>query len=225
MTSCPSSSSRVSVTAKLTLSPSRTLSDSTSACRSTLGYALHTAATSRSCASLICSRPVRRSSVSSSRSKMSCTPASRQRAMTASVKCGSCLRCESEFHCACTTIWHISMAATAGLSQPCELMTSTMACSRRMHSCRTAAWSEARSEEMGLRAKWHCSSTLALVCGSLYFGWSIFSGMWRPSFCSCPLSRRRMGMRSYSDALQRICMRPFSRVLAVRDELNSSTVV
>ena len=47
--------------------------------------------------------------------------------MISGVKWGSCLRKESLFHSACVVIWASSMAASAGLSHPLELSTSTHA--------------------------------------------------------------------------------------------------
>ena len=70
-----------------------------------------------------------------------CRTFSWQRLMISGVKWGSCLRKESLFHSACVVIWASSMAASAGLSHPLELSTSTHAWISRIACSTTIVYS------------------------------------------------------------------------------------
>jgi len=82
-----------------------------------------------------------------------------------------------------------------------------------------------KSADSARREKCAWSSTFALVWGSVYLALSILRGRCMARRWSMVSSRWRMGMRPYSVAEHRISMMPFSLVVAVRDELKSSTVV
>ena len=64
----------------------------------------------------------------SCRSNTVSTPAAAALAASSLPTWGSCSRCESRSHIACAAIWLISIAVSAGFSQPLLLITSTVAC-------------------------------------------------------------------------------------------------
>ena len=111
------------------------------------------------------------------------------------VKWGSCSSTGSDCHMAWMTIWFISMAAIAGLSQLLLVMTSTQACSRRVAVTSTRAWSVARSPDRFVRVKWACRQHCEASCLTLGGG-----SCW--CRCSSWLAGAKVSLLAPRDGLQ-----------------------